>query len=277
MSIFRQNMKNNPKNTILPHKSIIFAILLSGLATFSAFAEDIASPNASRTDNTSVSSDIKNVYDTGGGILVDKNLDVTGRIKGYKDLAVTTATVTLITASSGVITNFTATSSTMTNLRVTGQAVVPWMTDWKTNLTFTPDATAFGTISNSDFHYRRVGDTMEVVFYFKAGTVTANTAKIALPSGIQIDTAKIGSSRFNPLGWYNNSSGAGGAGLFTVNIAGVLVYDSTGGAGVVTFTKNNFSDATSGIYNPVDATTWNNNGQLAGRFWIPVQGWTTGN
>jgi hypothetical protein len=176
-----------------------------------------------------------------------------------------------------VATNLTATNATLTNITLGSTVVIPWITDWKSDLTFTPNATAFGTISNSEFKYRRIGDTMEVIFYFKAGTVTANTAKVALPTGITIDTSKIPNTRKCPLGWYNNSSGAGGAGLFTSNIAGILIYDSTGGDGVITFTAFNSSDATTGIYNPVNATTWNNNGQLAGRFWIPVNGWTSNN
>lgn len=46
-----------------------------------------------------------------------------------------------------------------------------------------------GTISNNKFYTRRVGDHACVDFYFKAGTATATTAYIQLPSKYQIDSS----------------------------------------------------------------------------------------
>lgn len=55
-----------------------------------------------------------------------------------------------------------------------------------TGLTFTPSA-GYGTPSDVKFAVWRIGNLMKVKAHFKAGTVSATTASIALPSGYTID------------------------------------------------------------------------------------------
>lgn len=53
---------------------------------------------------------------------------------------------------------------------------------------YTPTFTAFGTVSTSDFWWRRVGDSVEVMGSWTNGTVTSAEARISLPSGLTTDT-----------------------------------------------------------------------------------------
>jgi len=66
------------------------------------------------------------------------------------------------------------------------------VTDWNTNLSFTPNS--FGTISDALWYSRRVGDTLEVNGYFRAGTVAASDAYMDMPAGYLIDTNKVNNS-----------------------------------------------------------------------------------
>lgn len=63
------------------------------------------------------------------------------------------------------------------------------MTDWQS---YTPTFTGFGTASNIEFQWRRIGDSVQVKGKFTAGTPTATEARISLPSGMtSADTSKI--------------------------------------------------------------------------------------
>lgn len=207
----------------------------------------------------------KQVYDLGGKLLVDETLDVTGRIKGYKD----------VLATSGTFTSFTATYSTMTNLRVTGSAMIPTFTDWKSQ---TLTMNNFGTISNASFFTRRVGDSLEGTFFFKAGTVAAATASLTLPNSLSADlTKKAGGNSRNFVGEYH-ISGGGVTAVFTVGVAGVIMLDSSN-ATLLFFTYNNTTDASGDTFaSPMAGSAlMNNNGQISGHFMVPISGWTTGN
>lgn len=63
------------------------------------------------------------------------------------------------------------------------------VSDFTSSVAFTVDN--FGTITNSDFRSRIVGDTLEVYGKFNAGTPSASPAAINLPTGYIIDTSKI--------------------------------------------------------------------------------------
>lgn len=61
--------------------------------------------------------------------------------------------------------------------------------DWKT---YTPTLSAgFGTTSNESFFYRRLGDSIEIMGYFTAGTVAASLCSFSLPTGLSVDTTKL--------------------------------------------------------------------------------------
>lgn len=74
---------------------------------------------------------------------------------------------------------------------------------------YTPSFTGFGTVSSSQFYWKRIGDSMVVNGIFTAGSTSATTAGISLPSGTSVSTSFI-TSAFN-AGQYTrnvNSSGA---------------------------------------------------------------------
>lgn len=65
--------------------------------------------------------------------------------------------------------------------------------DWTA---YTPTFTGFGTVTNDEFYYRRVGDSVEIAGAWTNGTCTATEARISLPSGMtSADTTKITSIR----------------------------------------------------------------------------------
>jgi hypothetical protein len=70
---------------------------------------------------------------------------------------------------------------------------------------YTPTITGFGTAASAAFFYRREGDSLHVRGKFTAGTPTAVTALIGLPSGLTIDTAKTTASQTAILGFHLRS------------------------------------------------------------------------
>jgi len=61
--------------------------------------------------------------------------------------------------------------------------------DWKE---YTPTFGAgFGSVSNISFRHRRVGDNLEIIGYFSAGTIASSFASVSLPSGLSLDTVKL--------------------------------------------------------------------------------------
>lgn len=69
------------------------------------------------------------------------------------------------------------------DFKVGPQAIVlgSAMTDWQS---YTPTFTGFGTTSNIEFQWRRVGSDLEVRGKFTLGTVTATEARISFPTGL---------------------------------------------------------------------------------------------
>ena len=65
------------------------------------------------------------------------------------------------------------------------------VTGWQS---YTPTFEGFGTVASVTSSYRRIGDTIEISGAFTSGTPTAVAATISLPSGLNIDTSKTGSS-----------------------------------------------------------------------------------
>lgn len=75
--------------------------------------------------------------------------------------------------------------------------VAPMISDW---MEYTPTITGFGTVSAVDVYSRRVGDTLEVMGSFTAGTVAASTASISIghagvDGGVVADTTKIAANK----------------------------------------------------------------------------------
>lgn len=78
--------------------------------------------------------------------------------------------------------------------KVSQQAVVysSPMTDWQS---YTPTFTGFGTPSSVQFSWRRVGDSLQVLGTFVAGSTTAVEGRVSFPSGLIADSADVPSIR----------------------------------------------------------------------------------
>tara|TARA_R100000458_G_C8266075_1_gene241110 strand:- start:97 stop:2103 length:2007 start_codon:yes stop_codon:yes gene_type:complete len=91
-------------------------------------------------------------------------------------------------------------------------------TGWQS---YTPTLTGFGSASNTDFWYRRVGDTIEVRGFLTSGTTTSDKAQVSFPAGLSIDFGKINATEArnnygnsfhmsSDVNYYSNQSGTGG-------------------------------------------------------------------
>jgi hypothetical protein len=60
-----------------------------------------------------------------------------------------------------------------------------------TEVAYTPTFTGFGTVTNVNFTWTRVGSRIKVMGKFTAGTTTASEAKISLPGSLVSDAALI--------------------------------------------------------------------------------------
>ncbi len=81
------------------------------------------------------------------------------------------------------------------------------VTDWES---YTPTFNG-NTFDNINFQFRRVGDSIEVKGYAQNnGAPGSNNAAFSLPSGLVIDTAKVGASRKNVLGFGFRLDDSGG-------------------------------------------------------------------
>lgn len=80
------------------------------------------------------------------------------------------------------------------------------VTDW---VPYNATVAGFGTISSSNFEWRRVGDSVQVKGRFTSGTSTATAATISLPNGIIVDSTKVPNQE--ELGeWHTNSTATSG-------------------------------------------------------------------
>lgn len=68
-------------------------------------------------------------------------------------------------------------------------------------ISYVPTTTGFGTITASDFWYKRVGDAVVLKGRFTAGTTTATIASISLPAGMSIDPVKVPTTRQSGVAW----------------------------------------------------------------------------
>lgn len=73
---------------------------------------------------------------------------------------------------------------------------------------YTPTMVGFGTTSNMDMYWRRVGDSIEIQGSFTSGTTTATQARLPYPSGIVPDTAQYAATKIQGSWNRNLSSGS---------------------------------------------------------------------
>lgn len=148
--------------------------------------------------------------------------------------------------------------------------LTPWSS---TYFPFTPNN--FGTISQGNFIGRRVGDSLELIFSFKAGTLSAAPATMSLPTGLpDIDILKLPSTQNSLLGHANVTSAAGAAALFASQI-GLVVIAENSNLSKVWFSFLNGTTASNTTYATVGATGnfMSNSDSMAGRLTIPITGW----
>jgi hypothetical protein len=144
----------------------------------------------------------------------------------------------------------------------------PAMTDWNNNLTFTP--VNFGTTTNSNFWWKREGDTAEVQGFFTSGTMAAATNSITLP--FTIDSTKMASSTLGTLLGTFGFPPPGGANLFGGNNAGYVYYDGST-TGSVYFVTAASSAGVSG--SKAAFSTSYNTTVFWVRFRVPISGWSS--
>lgn len=77
----------------------------------------------------------------------------------------------------------------------------PAMGDW---ISYTPTFTGFGSPTNVDFYYKRIGDSIQIMGTLTPGTVTAVTAQISGPPGIVLNTS--GLAQIKQIGSFNIGS-----------------------------------------------------------------------
>lgn len=77
---------------------------------------------------------------------------------------------------------------------------------------YTPTVTGFGTVTDVDFKYNRIGTKIHVYGRFKTGTPTATTAKVSLPSGLNLASTAYTTNR-NRVGLFH-SQGTSATAIF---------------------------------------------------------------
>ncbi len=138
------------------------------------------------------------------------------------------------------------------------------ITDFANNLTFTPNAGAFGTVSNKEIFYRRIGDSMEARGIWTTGTAAGATAALGLP--LSIDNTKISNqTNLQPVGFWTT---LGTNNIFSTN-SGYIFYDGSdvdnlyfAYAMTTSFTKVTGSGA------------FNSNSPVIVSFTLPISGWS---
>lgn len=138
------------------------------------------------------------------------------------------------------------------------------VSDWQE---YTPTITGFGTVSAVDVFSRRVGDTLEVMGSFTAGTVAASSASISLgfggvDGGVFADTSKISASKAL-LGHAGVDANSGS------DFGWEIVYGTTS---VVYVGKQ--SSTAAGINVPINGSDVSGNGNVISFFFsVPILGW----
>lgn len=139
--------------------------------------------------------------------------------------------------------------------------------DWKNDLVFTPSASF--TATNTNFWYRRVGDSMHVRANWDETSPTASTAFLTLPTGYTINSSKFSNqTNLQAVGnwWlnrsivtpYGNSSFLGNM-FYDGSDTSNLYFAFTGSSSVMQ--KGNANDAGTGT------------GSTVMEFVIPITGW----
>ena len=130
---------------------------------------------------------------------------------------------------------------------------------------YTPTFNGFGTCTLIDFKYSRVGTRLKVFGVFKTGTPTAATAKVSLPSGLNISAAAYTTNR-NRIGLFN-SQGTSAAAIFAASGNGGAVIADTADPTSLLFDYQMETQASGNLF-----TSQNGNFAAANAFiWIDAE------
>ncbi len=157
-------------------------------------------------------------------------------------------------------------------LQATPTGITHWqgmktiVTEWQTS-GYVPTFTGLGTPTNIAIEWRRIGDTIQGRGRVKSGTVSGSTFSFNIPTGFNIDTAKMGTANKEHLGTMQRLANGQSFGLGGCNIA--LFYDGNANemSGCVIFGTNTYTAGTgSGIFASTE--------DIEIVFEYPVSGWT---
>lgn len=149
--------------------------------------------------------------------------------------------------------------------------------DFSTVYSFVPSA-GFGTTTNGTYSSRRMGDSLEVKFSFKCGSVAGSVAALNLPTGLSIDASKLsanvnGSYLSTALGLNTSTETLYDNHDFNNSIA--VFYDGSD-ISKVYFAYQ--AGGTSGQFNKVNVNTiFSTNEYVTSTFTIPILGWSSVN
>lgn len=135
--------------------------------------------------------------------------------------------------------------------------------DWES---YTPTFTGFGTVSTSNFQFKKNGDSVEIKGTFTAGTTTATEARVSLPAGL---LSKAITNIQSCGSWFRDSSTTAHGG--SVLIESGVSYVTFGHPG--TFGNSTIVPTTKDLGNSVLASSTG----MTFTAKIPIQGWTSGN
>jgi len=134
-----------------------------------------------------------------------------------------------------------------------------WMGKVKISMaSYTPTFTGFGTVSNINFWWSRVGNMCKVVGTVTVGTTTGTEARITLPNSITSDTSII--TTLSACGiWGNGTDQVAGFCLIESGTAYITIGAAAFGV-LAPLVKRNGSTITSSI-------------SVSFKFEVPISGW----
>jgi len=146
----------------------------------------------------------------------------------------------------------------LSDVRVSPQIITQGtpVTDWQS---YTPTYVGLGTVSASIAKYRRVGDSLEVMFTVTSGTNSGSPVSISLPSGLSMDITRA----------VNNS------------VVGALTASKTPWSGNILVATGSpttvaiISQQADNYFNGTLGTAWANNTVFGGSFLVPITGWSS--
>lgn len=226
----------------------LFIVFLSALPSFAS------GPLYKHTD-THVDQEFYNAYQDLKSPIIDSGI-------------ASTMTIAALFAST-----MTVSSATITNLRVSGTLTYAGFqstsafTNW---VSYTPSFTGFGTTTNTEFFWRRVGDTLQIRGVFRTGTVAASEASITIPSGQAIDSAKLPSGTANTaiagIFWWNS-----GSAWATANGIGAVFSDPAASTSKLYFTA---TPGTTGLAKQNGSNIAGSTNAIQIQADVPISGWS---